>query len=86
LKRSVGNAIDQGAERLFPGYFALAMATGIVFPLGMYTVCTFQLGKATGLSFFLPISYYSIYVAPLAWAIVFAGLIHRILRNLIISS
>lgn len=86
MKGSVGNAIDQGAERLFPGYFALVMATDTVFPLGMYAACTFQLGKATGLSFFLPISHYSVYVASLGWVVVFAGLLRRILRDLIISS
>ena len=57
------------------------MHRSIVFPVGMYTACTFELGRATGLSFFLLISYYSVYVALLAWAIIFAGLIHRILRN-----
>jgi tellurite resistance protein TehA-like permease len=92
LKGSIRDAVDQGAEKLLPGYFALVMATGIVsigywsiiFPLGMYTACTFQIGKATGLSFSLPISHCSVYVALLAWAIVFAGLIHRILRNLVV--
>jgi hypothetical protein len=49
------------------------------------TACTFQLGKATGLPFFFPISYYSIYVALLAWVVVFAGLLHRILRNFIVG-
>jgi hypothetical protein len=35
LKRSIRNAIDHGAEKLFPGYFALMMATGIV-SIGTY--------------------------------------------------
>lgn len=61
------------------------MYWSIVFPLGMYTASTFQLGKATGLSFFFPISYYSVHIALLAWLIVFAGLLHRILRNLVIA-
>ncbi|MGA2517451.1 MAG: hypothetical protein ABSG44_12995 [Thermodesulfobacteriota bacterium] len=35
MKRSIRNAIDHGAEKLFPGFFALMMATGIV-PIGTY--------------------------------------------------
>jgi tellurite resistance protein TehA-like permease len=51
---------------------------GAVFPLGMYTACTFQLARVAELPFLLFIPRGFIFVALLAWGATFAGLLHRL--------
>jgi len=51
---------------------------GMVFPLGMFTACTFQLSKALGLNFLMVIPQYFIYIALFAWILTFWGMIKRI--------
>jgi tellurite resistance protein TehA-like permease len=48
---------------------------GAVFPLGMYTACTFQLAGAIGVPSLLAIPRVTIYVALAAWALTLLGLI-----------
>jgi tellurite resistance protein TehA-like permease len=51
----------------------------IVFPLGMYTVCTDSLAHATGAQYLMVIPNVSVYVSLLVWAVVGAGLVYRLL-------
>lgn len=57
---------------------------GLVFPLGMYTACTFQMARAMDLEFLYVIPKYFFYVALLAWVVILAGLIHRLVSGFII--
>jgi tellurite resistance protein TehA-like permease len=52
---------------------------GLVFPMGMYTVSTFQLAKALNLDFLLVIPKLFIYLALIAWAITILGLARQLI-------
>jgi hypothetical protein len=49
----------------------------------MYAVCTFEMVRAMSLDFLLPIARAFVYVALLAWATTFIGLIRSLVRSLI---
>ena len=49
----------------------------------MYAVCTFEMVRAMSLDFLLPIADVFVYVALLAWAATFVGLIRSLVSSLI---
>jgi tellurite resistance protein TehA-like permease len=55
---------------------------GAVFPLGMYTVSTFEMADAMSLDFLFPLPKYFIYLALIAWTLAFIGLLHTLIKRL----
>jgi tellurite resistance protein TehA-like permease len=51
---------------------------GMVFPFGMYTVCTFQLSRAINYPPLMVIPRYFIYLALAGWLVVSFGLVHSL--------
>ena len=58
---------------------------GLVFPFGMYTVCTFQFAKALELDFLLAIPRYFVYFALAAWIAAFIGLVLQVTKKFLPS-
>ena len=54
---------------------------GMVFPFGMYTVCTFQLSHAINFPPLLVIPRYFLYLALAGWIAVSLGLVSTLIRN-----
>ena len=57
-----------------PTYWAM------VFPLGMYTACTYRLSEALSIEFLASIPEYFIYVAVFAWLAVLVGFLRSLIR------
>lgn len=56
---------------------------GAVFPLGMYTVSTYEMAEAMQLNFLLPLPQVFIYVALLAWAVVMFAFVRNIFTEIL---
>lgn len=69
-------ALPTTAKGYNPGYW------GMVFPLGMYTVCTYRLSEALQASFLMKIPEYFIYVALAVWIFVIIGMLRQMLSRL----
>lgn len=61
--------------RYFPGYWSL------VFPLGVYTVCTWELADVIGLEFLKGLPEVTIYFAWAAWAITYVEMIRHLTKS-----
>jgi tellurite resistance protein TehA-like permease len=54
---------------------------GAVFPMGMYTVCTYRLAHAIDAPYLLVVPRIGLYVALAAWALAMAGLVAQLVRR-----
>jgi tellurite resistance protein TehA-like permease len=55
---------------------------GAVFPLGMYTACTYLMAKAMNMSFLNQVPEYFIYIALAAWSLAFIGFLRSVYYQL----
>jgi tellurite resistance protein TehA-like permease len=55
---------------------------GAVFPIGMYTVCTFRLSRAIDLPFLMTIPKYTLWFALTAWALTFVAMVYSIAKSI----
>jgi tellurite resistance protein TehA-like permease len=58
---------------------------GMVFPLGMYTVCTYQLSRMTGMPFLDAIPRVFVFVSIGAWAITSVAMVYSVVARALAS-
>ncbi|KAA0232302.1 MAG: C4-dicarboxylate ABC transporter [Actinobacteria bacterium] len=58
---------------------------GLVFPIGMYSVCTFRLSEALGAAFLLWVARVFVVAAVAAWLLTFLGLAQRMLYAVLLT-
>ncbi|WP_188316195.1 tellurite resistance/C4-dicarboxylate transporter family protein [Chitinophaga agrisoli] len=58
----------------------------MVFPLGMYGVCTFNYAKITGFAFLLPVSHLFVFIGAVTWIIVGIGLIIELVKRVKVNN
>lgn len=54
---------------------------GMVFPLGMYSLCTLHLEKSFSLSFLFPLAYIFFFIALTAWTVTMLAFLHKTYVN-----
>ncbi len=52
---------------------------GLVFPIGMYAVCTFQLGNVLNAPFLFSIAGFFVIAATVSWLLTFLGMVRRLI-------
>jgi tellurite resistance protein TehA-like permease len=66
--------VDREPVRYEPGYWSM------VFPLGMYTACTWAYAEAAGVRFLKPIPEGFIFIAWTAWVLTMIGTLRALWR------